>query len=256
MSRKTSISLLLVFTLLFSATIVVAQDAPQAVTGTAFTYQGRLIDGGSAANGAYDFQFAVFNALSGGTQVGSIVSVDDLTVTDGLFVATLDFGNVFDGTALYLEVRVRSGASTGTYATLAPRQALTATPYASFATKAANAITSTLALNMPWSGLTSVPPGFADNLDNDALGGLACGAGQIAKWNGSIWQCDTDLVGSGSTTYSAGYGLTLSGTVFSVLSTTMQNRVSGTCTANSITRSASRLPCAAPFSKSFSTLPI
>jgi hypothetical protein len=236
MSRKTSISLLLVFTLLFSATIVVAQDAPQAVTGTAFTYQGRLIDGGSAANGAYDFQFAVFNALSGGTQVGSIVSVDDLTVTDGLFVATLDFGNVFDGTALYLEVRVRSGASTGTYATLAPRQALTATPYASFATKAANAITSTLALNMPWSGLTSVPPGFADNLDNDALGGLACGAGQIAKWNGSIWQCDTDLVGSGSTTYSAGYGLTLSGTVFSVLSTTMQNRVSGTCAVGSAMR--------------------
>jgi hypothetical protein len=176
MSRKVVISLLLAFTLIFSATIVVAQDAPQTVTGTAFTYQGRLIDGGTPANGAYDLQFALFNALSGGTQVGSIVSADDLTVTDGLFVATLDFGNVFDGTALYLEVRVRAGTSTGSYATLAPRQALTATPYASFATRAANAITSTLALNMPWSGLTSVPSSFADNLDNDALGGLACGA--------------------------------------------------------------------------------
>ena len=236
MSRKVAVSLLLAFTLIFSATMVVAQDAPQAVTGTAFTYQGRLIDGGSAANGAYDFQFVLFNALSGGTQIGPIVSVDDLAVSDGLFVATLDFGNVFDGTALYLEVRVRSGASTGSYATLAPRQALTATPYASFATKAANAITSTLALNMPWSGLTGVPSGFADNLDNDVLGGLSCGNGQIAKWNGSIWQCDTDLVGSGSTTYSAGYGLTLSGTTFSVVSTTIQSRVSGTCAVGSAMR--------------------
>ncbi len=241
MSRKTSIALLLVFTLLFSATIVFAQNggvpqAPQAAIGTAFTYQGRLTDGGSPANGAYDLQFALFTSASGLTQVGSSVNVDDLTVSDGLFVATLDFGNVFDGTALYLEVSVRPGTSTGSYATLSPRQMLTAAPYASFTSKAAVATTATLALNMPWSGLTNVPSGFADNLDNDVLGGLSCSSGQIAKWNGSIWQCDTDLVGSGSTTYSAGYGLTLSGTVFSVMTTTIQQRVSGVCVAGSAMR--------------------
>jgi len=236
MSRKTSLALLLVFTLLFSATIVFAQDAPQAAINTAFTYQGRLTDGGSPANGAYDFQFALFTSANGLTQVGSSINVDDLAVSDGLFVATLDFGNVFDGTALYLEVSVRPGASTGSYATLSPRQMLTAAPYASFAPKAAVATTATLALNMPWSGLTGIPTGFADNLDNDVLGGLSCSSGQIAKWNGSIWQCDTDLVGSGSTTYSAGYGLTLSGTVFSVMTTTIQQRVSGTCAAGSAMR--------------------
>src|SRR5437879_1002739 len=38
---------------------------------TSFTYQGRLTDGGTAANGNYDLQFVLFDSLSGGTQVGS-----------------------------------------------------------------------------------------------------------------------------------------------------------------------------------------
>ena len=33
---------------------------------TAFTHQGRLTDNGAAASGAYDLQFALFDALSGG----------------------------------------------------------------------------------------------------------------------------------------------------------------------------------------------
>ncbi|HEX3145458.1 MAG TPA: hypothetical protein VHQ64_15905, partial [Pyrinomonadaceae bacterium] len=37
---------------------------------TAFTYQGKLIDGGAAANGTYDLQFALFDNADGGAQVG------------------------------------------------------------------------------------------------------------------------------------------------------------------------------------------
>ena len=37
--------------------------------GTAFTYQGRLADNGAPANGAYDFQFTIFDALSGGNSL-------------------------------------------------------------------------------------------------------------------------------------------------------------------------------------------
>ena len=39
--------------------------------GTAFTYQGRLTDAGNPANGSYDLQLALFDAASGGAQVGA-----------------------------------------------------------------------------------------------------------------------------------------------------------------------------------------
>ncbi|TFH36779.1 MAG: hypothetical protein E4G99_04130 [Anaerolineales bacterium] len=49
-----------------------------ATIGTSFTYQGSLIDGGSPASGAYDFEFKLFNDASVGTQVGSTVTKDDI----------------------------------------------------------------------------------------------------------------------------------------------------------------------------------
>lgn len=36
--------------------------------GTSFTYQGRLMDGGTPANGSYDLQFTLWDAVTGGTQ--------------------------------------------------------------------------------------------------------------------------------------------------------------------------------------------
>src|SRR5260370_28896489 len=38
---------------------------------TTITYQGRLTDGVTPANGNYDFQFALWDSLSAGTQIGS-----------------------------------------------------------------------------------------------------------------------------------------------------------------------------------------
>jgi hypothetical protein len=125
-----------------------------AVLGTGFTYQGKLTDAGVPANGLYDFEFKLYNDPSAGSQVGSTLTKEDVIVTNGLFTVQLDFGDVFDGTALYLEIGVRPGVSVGAYSPLDPRQALTASPYAIYAAK------------VPWSGITGMPAGFADGIDN------------------------------------------------------------------------------------------
>ncbi len=113
-----------------------SDQTAEATVGTAFTYQGRLTDGNAPANNTYDFQFRLFNDASAGSQVGGTVTAQDVQVTDGLFTVPLDFGNAFDGTALWLEVAVRAGSSTGAYTTLDPRQRLTATPYAQYSPSA------------------------------------------------------------------------------------------------------------------------
>ncbi len=106
-------------------------DTPRAALGTAFTYQGRLTDGGSLANGTYDLQFKLYDDPAAGSQVGGTVTVDDKQITDGLFTVELDFGSAaFAGDARYLEVGVRPGASSGEYSVFPERQALTAAPYA------------------------------------------------------------------------------------------------------------------------------
>jgi len=112
-----------------------------------FTYQGQLSDGGSPANGQYDLQFKLFDALTGGTQIGSTFTVNDLTVTGGVFSLTLDFGGTlaFTGLPRFLEISVRPGASTGAYTTLTPRQQVTSAPYAIRSLKAALADNATAA---------------------------------------------------------------------------------------------------------------
>lgn len=97
----------------------------------AITYQGSLSDGNAPANGAYDFRFRLFNAATNGDQIGPIVSINDLSVANGLFTTNLNFGaNAFNGQARWLEIYVRAGNSTGSYTRLSPRQAIKATPYA------------------------------------------------------------------------------------------------------------------------------
>lgn len=144
-----------------------------APVGTGFTYQGYLEDGGAPANADYDFEFKLFDASVAGSQVGSTVPSDNVPVNDGQFTVNLDFGDVFNGTALWLEIGVRPWDSVGLYTTLTPRQMLSAVPYASYVSHA------------PWDGLSGVPAGFLDGIDNN-------------------------------TTYSAGNGLILVGTQFRV----------------------------------------
>jgi hypothetical protein len=170
-----------------------AVDASDAALTTTFTYQGALSNGGQPATGAYDFRFRLFDAAANGAQVGANVDVGDVAVTDGIFTVQLSFGDVFYNTALYLEIGVRPGAENGNYTTLAPRQRLTAAPYASYARRA------------PWSGLTGVPAGFSDGVDNDTL-------------------------------YGAGNGLVVTNNIFAVNTALIQQRVASVCTAGSSIR--------------------
>lgn len=103
---------------------------------TAFTYQGRLLDDNTTADGLYDLQFRLYNAAAGGAQKGSTVTKNDVDVADGFFTVHLDFGaDVFNGEPRWLQIGVRPGNSTGAFTILSPRQQITPAPYAIYAYK-------------------------------------------------------------------------------------------------------------------------
>jgi hypothetical protein len=127
---------------------VMADDEPtpdrtseqRIVAGSAFTYQGQLDTASGPATGSYDFEFRLFDALTGGTQVATIppfVAKSDIAVTNGLFSVDLDFGSatgVFDGNARWLEVSAKLHSDVN-FESLVPRQPLNPTPYALFSLK-------------------------------------------------------------------------------------------------------------------------
>jgi hypothetical protein len=135
--------------------------------GTAFTYQGRLNDGGQPANGSFDLKFTLCDAASGGTPVGGPITKSPMAVTNGLFSVTLDFGAEFDGSARWLEIAVRSSGSPADFTLLTPRQPLTPTPYALFAPSAGMAASATIASSVvPGSvGATGLAVGAVNHLD-------------------------------------------------------------------------------------------
>ena len=97
---------------------------------TSFTYQGRLTDGGSPANGNYDLQFALFDGASSVNSIGSTLMRSGTSVSNGIFTVQLDFGvNAFPGANRFLEIAVRPAGS-GNFTTLSPRQQISSTPYA------------------------------------------------------------------------------------------------------------------------------
>jgi hypothetical protein len=102
---------------------------------TVFTYQGRLIDSNSAADGSYDFQFKLFNDANSASPVNGEIDKSEVDVIDGYFTVELDFNNVFDGNDRYLEIGVRPGNQNdpSVYTALSPRQKITPTPYAMYA---------------------------------------------------------------------------------------------------------------------------
>lgn len=165
-----SARLALVFLVLFGVTGNLLAQQP-------FTYQGMLKASGVPANGNYDFQFSLWTANSGGSQVGSTLTRIGVSVGNGLFTAELDFGNVWDGSDRHLQIAVRPSRG-GSYTTLSPRVKVNRAPYSQLAYTA---------LSVPWGGITGIPAGFADGVDND-------------------------------TTYTAGAGLQLSGNTFSIAS--------------------------------------
>jgi len=111
------------------ASVGMASVASAQNLGGAFTYQGTFADSGVPASGSYDFEFALYTIDQGGSAVQTVTRAG-VTVNGGLINALVDFGAAaYNGQVKWVEVRVRHAGS-GSYTALAPRQALTATPYA------------------------------------------------------------------------------------------------------------------------------
>jgi len=108
---------------------------------TAISYQGRLTDGVSAANGTYEMQFKLFYALSAGSQVGSTITNTSVSVANGVFTVILDFGaSPFTaGADRWLEIGVRKASDPPGFTILTPRQQLTSSPYSLRTLSAASA---------------------------------------------------------------------------------------------------------------------
>src|SRR5258706_4347445 len=110
---------------------------------TSFTYQGRLTDGGTAANGNYDLQFALFDSLNGGSPIGSTQALNTVPVSNGVFSVSLNFGaSSFDGANRFLEISARP-SGVGSFTLLTPRQQVLATPYAIHSVNSSSADTAT-----------------------------------------------------------------------------------------------------------------
>lgn len=136
--RWFAVTVLCLIALLVAVGMAQAQDpvganpeaSAAAPVGNEFTYQGRLLKDGSPVNGNCDFQFQLWDAESGGTQVGSTLTKTNIPVNNGVFTVQLAFsGQPFTGDARWLEIYVRHPAGSGSYQKLSPRQPLTAVPY-------------------------------------------------------------------------------------------------------------------------------
>jgi hypothetical protein len=97
-------------------------------------YQGQLVVDSAPANGIFDLECRLFDAI-----------VDDLLVVNGLLSTQLDFGDAFDSSSVYLEISIRDGASEDVYEVLNPRQLISSTP------KAVHALTADSIMGSGWA---------------------------------------------------------------------------------------------------------
>src|SRR2546421_7397605 len=89
-------------------TFYVAQLPTCRAQGTAFTYQGRLNDGGAPANGTYDLVFTIYDLPTGPGAFANQTN-SAMAISNGLFTVTLNLGdpNIFTGADRWLEIAAR-----------------------------------------------------------------------------------------------------------------------------------------------------
>jgi hypothetical protein len=152
---------------------------------TAFNFQGRLNDGTNPANGRYDLQFKLFDAITGGTQTAPTLDRPNTMLVNGVFSTPLDFGaGAFAGGSRFLEISVRPFNSPSGYVILGARQQVLSVPFAVRAASAANADNAVNAVNAQnaVSATSATTASNAVTAQNSlSLGGLA--AGNYAQLN-------------------------------------------------------------------------
>lgn len=181
---------------MFAAVLVGSQTPPLAIN-----YQGRLTDNTPSQtpiDGTVPMKFAIWDAVSGGTQLwhepasGSI----NVTVTKGIFNVQLGSvvsitPSVFTGatSVRYLEITINPDT---TPEVLTPRQIITSTPYsdlaANFGGSLAGDVTGT-------QGATTVA-----GIRGITVSAAAPGSSQVLQFNGSQWAPATISTGGGTYT--------------------------------------------------------
>ncbi len=181
-------------------------EAPLALPGTGFLYQGELQSGGHPVNATCDFQFGLWNSPSVGAQIGLTLTVAPaVTVTDGRFTVLLNQGghfgpNAFTGEARYLAIAVKCPPD-GSYTTLTPRQALVPSPLA-------------FALPGLRTEMNATSPNVVGGYIGNTIGGGAVGAtiaGGGASLAANSASADYTAIGGGQSNLALGAYDTVSG---------------------------------------------
>lgn len=117
--------------------LALAAAVTAAPLGNGLTYQGQVKKDGLPLSDTADFRFTLWDAASAGTADPDVSTKPAVSVVNGLFTVTLDFGpGAFEGSARFLAIEVRHPAGSGSFVPMGARQAITAAPYALYALSA------------------------------------------------------------------------------------------------------------------------
>ncbi|HEX5221938.1 MAG TPA: hypothetical protein VFZ59_20415, partial [Verrucomicrobiae bacterium] len=203
--------------------MLLAPPSTAIAQGTAFTYQGHLNDGANPAGGTYDLRFTIYDSAGAGNVVAGPVTNSALAISNGLFTVTLDFGpSAFTGADRWLEIAARTNGLGG-FATLSPRQKVTATPYAIAAAEVTSANVARLDVSnttVPATGHPIITSGFITGavVDNGGSGYTtapnvvvndATGSGAIITATVSNGKVASLTVNNAGVNYSPGATLTI-----------------------------------------------
>lgn len=158
--------------------ILAGASAPQAWAATiqmsTMTYQGRLRESGLPVTGARSVEIKLCDDPTGGSCVAS--PWQNVSVSTGLFRTTFSVSGVdLSAKPWYLEVRVGAAGGAPTN-TLAPREALTASPYAIHSSSAAFAFLSSSATTLVAG---SIPEGAVISTHLFVVNGSRVGIGTL-----------------------------------------------------------------------------
>jgi hypothetical protein len=195
--------------LLLLGLLLVGPTLEAAPLGTAISYQGRLDDSGSPANGTYSFRYRLLGDPSGTTQIGPVVDLPSQPIAGGLLNAPLDFGpTAFNGDARWLEISVKPGSPSdaGDYITLNP-QPLPPAGSSQFARLAGDV------LNGVITGQKLAPLAVTTtHISDGAITGPKLGDGQVVKSFNGLQDHVTLAAGANVTITPSGNTLTVSAT--------------------------------------------
>jgi len=206
--------------------------AAQTAQGTAFTYQGQLLQNNAAVSASTDMTLTLWDAATGGNQIGAALPFtagngNPVSVQNGIFTVALDFGPTAFNTLIsderWLAVTVGSTA-------LSPRTKIENAPYA-LQSRAAE-----LAYSVSNNSIGSAQI-IATQVQRRVSGGCAAGSAiSVINQDGTV-SCQSGSGGGTITGVTAGTGLSGGGNSGAVSlsadTTYLQRRVTATCASGS-----------------------